>query len=115
MKIYKMIKINLIDSEKYLPENIISDILNIIPFNNCFTKYYLKLAKFIYDDYHVKEVRNIQFEITIFLFYKEYGIKLNRHYDIEARLLKNADIHLDTIYRIIIDNDLKSSRIGWVL
>ncbi|EAX96682.1 hypothetical protein TVAG_489650 [Trichomonas vaginalis G3] len=58
--IYKMIKTELIDSKKYLPQNIVRDILDIILYNNRYTKSYLKLAKHIVDDYHVTDVRNIQ-------------------------------------------------------
>ncbi|EAY18362.1 hypothetical protein TVAG_045640 [Trichomonas vaginalis G3] len=45
--IYKIIKTELIDSKKYLPKNIIRDILDIIPYNNRYTKSYLSLAKLI--------------------------------------------------------------------
>ena len=65
--IYKMIKTELIDSKKYPPNNIMEDILNIIPYNNRYTKSYLTLAKLIYDEYHVKEVNKV-FYISSFLF-----------------------------------------------
>ncbi|EAY15777.1 hypothetical protein TVAG_188280 [Trichomonas vaginalis G3] len=51
--IYKMITTELIDSKRYLPGEIIQDILNIILYNNRYTKSYLSLAKRIYDDYDV--------------------------------------------------------------
>ncbi|EAY01924.1 hypothetical protein TVAG_068910 [Trichomonas vaginalis G3] len=48
--IYKMIKAELIDSKKYCPQYLIKDIFNIIPYNNRYTKSYLKLVKLITDD-----------------------------------------------------------------
>ena len=57
--IYKMIKTELIDSKSCLPNIIIQEILNIIPYNNRYSKSYLSLAKRIFDDYHVKEVNNV--------------------------------------------------------
>ena len=57
--IYKMIKTELIDSNKSLPVKIIKDILFIIPYNNRYTKSYTKLSKNIFDDYNVSEVKNI--------------------------------------------------------
>ncbi|EAY04438.1 hypothetical protein TVAG_396240 [Trichomonas vaginalis G3] len=58
-KIYKMIQTELIDSEKRLPQILIKDIFDIIPYNNRYTKSYLYLAKLISDDYHILEVRNV--------------------------------------------------------
>ncbi|EAX93778.1 hypothetical protein TVAG_286170 [Trichomonas vaginalis G3] len=43
--IYKMLKTNLIDSKKHLPQNIIECILGIIEYNNRYTKSYLSLMK----------------------------------------------------------------------
>ncbi|EAY17576.1 hypothetical protein TVAG_454040 [Trichomonas vaginalis G3] len=106
--IYKMIKTELIDSKNYLPKNAIKDILNIIPYNNRYTKSYLFLAKLISDDYHVTEVRSIE-HISIFLFYKEYGVKLDKSADFEKINSKNLDIHTEnTIYRAIMYNDLEA-------
>ena len=103
--IYKMIKTNLIASKKYLPENIIKDILNIIPYNNFFSKSYLALAKFISDDYHITKVKNIA-SISNYLFYKEYGIKLVNLYDFNKFTYEDLDIlKEDTIYRAIINDD----------
>ncbi|EAY16335.1 ankyrin repeat protein, putative [Trichomonas vaginalis G3] len=106
-KIYKMIKTELIDSRKYLPVNIIRDIINIIPFNNRYTKEYLSLAKLISDDYHIKEVNNV-IDISNFLFYKEYGIKLTKFYEFENNNIENLDVLTEnTIYRAIMNNDLE--------
>ena len=58
--IYKLIKTELINSNKYPPQIIMRDILNIIPYNNRYTKSYLYLAKLISDDYHVTEVRRVK-------------------------------------------------------
>ncbi|EAY19870.1 hypothetical protein TVAG_129780 [Trichomonas vaginalis G3] len=103
--IYKMIKTELIDSRKHLPQNIIQDILNIIPYNNRYTKSYLSLAKLVSDDYHVQDVYNVQ-PISNFLFYKEYGIKLCKSYDFDKNKFKNIDIdNENTIYRAIMLND----------
>ncbi|EAX97289.1 hypothetical protein TVAG_123390 [Trichomonas vaginalis G3] len=100
--IYKLIKTELIDSQKYPPTKIIIDILCIIPYNNRYTKSYLSLAKHISDDYHVTDVRNAG-PMSDFLFYKEYGIKLDKFDDFE-----NLEIHTeDTIYRAIMYNDLE--------
>ncbi|EAY06968.1 hypothetical protein TVAG_100080 [Trichomonas vaginalis G3] len=77
ISIYKKIKAELIDSKKYPPTKIMRDILNIIPYNNRYTKSYLSLAKLLSDDYHIKDVENISI-ISNFLFYEEYGIKLRK-------------------------------------
>ncbi|EAX90658.1 hypothetical protein TVAG_142020 [Trichomonas vaginalis G3] len=100
-----MIKTELIDSMKYLPKNVIKDILNIIPYNNRFTKSYLSLAKLISDEYLVKDVNNV-ISISNFLFYKEYGIKLDKSGDFEKNKLRKLKVHTeDTIYRAIMNND----------
>ncbi|EAY16383.1 ankyrin repeat protein, putative [Trichomonas vaginalis G3] len=52
--IYKIIKTELIESKKYTPKKIAEDILNIIPYNNRYTKSYLYLTKLISDDYQVE-------------------------------------------------------------
>ncbi|EAY01926.1 ankyrin repeat protein, putative [Trichomonas vaginalis G3] len=100
--IYKMIKIDLIDSKKYLPQNIVKDILDIIPYNNRYTKSYLYLVKLIYDDYHVEDVTDVILA-SIFLFYKEYGIKLNKSSNFEKIKSENFEMYLEnTIYRAIM-------------
>ncbi|EAX89494.1 ankyrin repeat protein, putative [Trichomonas vaginalis G3] len=105
--IYKMIKTELIDSKKSLPENIIKDILDIIRYNNRYTKSYLKLSKHIFDDYNVSEVKNIN-SIANYLFYKEYGIKLDKSDNFEKIKSEIIEIHTEnTIYRAIMDNDLE--------
>ncbi|EAX94339.1 hypothetical protein TVAG_441580 [Trichomonas vaginalis G3] len=104
-KIYKMIKTNLIESKKLCPQSIIRDILNIIPYNNGYTKSYLSLAKLISDDYHVEEVRQIPI-ISNYLFYKEYGIKLDKSHSFEKIQSENLSIHTEnTIYKAIVYND----------
>ncbi|EAY17855.1 ankyrin repeat protein, putative [Trichomonas vaginalis G3] len=103
--IYKFIKAQLIDSKNCLPVNIARDILHIIPYNNRYTKSYLKLVKFIIDDYHVKKVTKIS-TISGYLFYKEYGICL----DISDEFYKlvNFNIHEeDTIYKALMYNDIE--------
>ncbi|EAY22298.1 hypothetical protein TVAG_377770 [Trichomonas vaginalis G3] len=105
--IYKLIKTELIDSNKHPPQIIIRDILNIIPYNNRYTKSYLSLAKHISDDYHVTDVRKVE-PVSNFLFYKEYGIKLDKSNDFEKINTENLEIHSeDTIYRAIMYNDLE--------
>ncbi|EAY20568.1 hypothetical protein TVAG_239430 [Trichomonas vaginalis G3] len=107
-KIYKLIKTELIDSKKHLPYTIISDILCIIPYNNRYTKAYLSLAKLIYDNYKVNE--EIRVPLTVgYLFYKEYGIKLNKSDDFEKIKSENLQIHIEnTIYRAIMYNNLET-------
>ncbi|EAY04057.1 ankyrin repeat protein, putative [Trichomonas vaginalis G3] len=106
--IYKMIKTELIDSKNYLLTNSIKDILDIIPYNNRYTKSYLFLAKLISDDYHVTEVRIIE-PISNLLFYKEYGIKLDKSTDLKKVNSKKLEIHTEnTIYRAIMYNDLET-------
>ncbi|EAX99323.1 ankyrin repeat protein, putative [Trichomonas vaginalis G3] len=105
--IYKMIKSELIDSKKFLPQDVINDNLNMIPFNNRYTKSYLSLAKLLSDEYHVKAVNNIPL-ISNYLFYEEYGIKLVKSADFNK--FKSKDIHIfteDTIYRAIMYDDIK--------
>ncbi|EAY14724.1 hypothetical protein TVAG_038300 [Trichomonas vaginalis G3] len=65
--IYKIIKTELIDTNKYSPKSMIKDILNIIPYNNRYTKSYLSLAKLISDEYRVKEANNVEV-LSRFLF-----------------------------------------------
>ncbi|EAY16869.1 hypothetical protein TVAG_150200 [Trichomonas vaginalis G3] len=102
--IYRMIKTELLESKKYLPQNIIRDILDIIPFNNRYTKTYLSLSKLISDEYHVKNVKNVE-DISNFLFYKEYGIQLDKSTNFEEDS-KDLDVHAEnTVYRAIMDND----------
>ncbi|EAY09571.1 hypothetical protein TVAG_276440 [Trichomonas vaginalis G3] len=86
--IYKNIKTELFDSNKYPPRNMIRDILNIIPFKNRYTKSYLSLAKLISDEYHVKTVNNVS-DVSKFMFYKEYGIKLGDFDNFEKYKSKN--------------------------
>ncbi|EAY04799.1 hypothetical protein TVAG_305490 [Trichomonas vaginalis G3] len=105
--IYKMIKTELIDSKKYPPQIIMRDILDIILYNNRYTKSYLFLAKLISDDYHVTEVNRVS-TIPNFLFYKEYGIKLDKSADFEKINSENLEVLTgDTIYRTIVYNDLE--------
>ncbi|EAY06105.1 hypothetical protein TVAG_349580 [Trichomonas vaginalis G3] len=106
--IYKMIKTELIDSKKDLPQNVIRNILKIIKYKNRYTKSYLTLAKHIYDDYHVTEVS--KFPLTPnFLFYKEYGIKLYKSADFRYIYVKKFEIHSEnTIYRAIMYNDIET-------
>ena len=107
-KIYKMIKTELIDSNKYPPQDMIRAILNLIVYNNHYTKSYLSLAKLISDEYHIKEVERV-IHISNFLFYKEYGIKLYKSDDFEKDDIKDLDIHTEnTIYRAIMNNDKES-------
>ena len=69
---------------------------------------YLYLAKLISDDYHIKEVNNIVL-ISIFLFYKEYGINLNKSADVKKYNFDNLDILTEnTVYRAIMHNDLEN-------
>ncbi|EAY19538.1 ankyrin repeat protein, putative [Trichomonas vaginalis G3] len=79
----------------------------MIPYNNRYTKSYLFLAKLISDDYHITEVNRVEL-ISTFLFYKEYGIKLDKSADFEEDYSENLEIHTgDTIYRAIMHNDLE--------
>ncbi|EAY06796.1 ankyrin repeat protein, putative [Trichomonas vaginalis G3] len=105
-KIYKMIKTELLDSKKYLPRNVLVDILSFIQYNSRYAKSYLSLAKLIYDESHVKEVNRIPI-ISNFLFYKEYGIKLCKSDDFEQINIENLE-NIPTIYRAIMDNDKES-------
>ncbi|EAX88819.1 ankyrin repeat protein, putative [Trichomonas vaginalis G3] len=83
------------------------DILNIIPYNNRYTKSYLSLAKLISDDYHVEEAYEAK-SISNFLFYKEYGYKLDNSITYGRLDSENLDIHTEnTIYRAIMYNDLE--------
>ena len=104
--IYKIIKTDLIDSKQCLPQNIIRDILKIIPYNNRYTMSYLKLSKLISDDYHVKEVTNVEI-VSNYLFYNEFGIKLDNSHDFNEIKIGNLDIHSGyTISRSIMDLSL---------
>ncbi|EAX96987.1 hypothetical protein TVAG_011360 [Trichomonas vaginalis G3] len=106
-KIYKMIKTELIESKNYPPQNIIKDILQIIPYNNRYTKSYLSLAKIIYDNYQINEETKVSLTVR-YLFYKEYGIKLDKSDNFETINSENLNFHTeDTIYRAIMYNDLE--------
>ena len=103
--IYQMIKTELIESKKHLPQNIIRDILDMIPYNNCYTKSYLTLAKLISDEYQVKDISNVN-PISNFLFYKEYGIKLNKSTNFAKFNPGNVDIQAEnTIHKAIMYNE----------
>ncbi|EAX98868.1 hypothetical protein TVAG_146050 [Trichomonas vaginalis G3] len=105
--IYKMIKTNLIDSNKYPPSKLIRNILNIITYNNRYAKSYLALAKLISDDCQVNEATCIN-TISNYLFYKQFGIKLDKYNDFENIKLENLEIHSEnTIYKAIMYNDLE--------
>ncbi|EAX90040.1 hypothetical protein TVAG_294210 [Trichomonas vaginalis G3] len=57
------------------------------------------------DEYQIKEVFSVE-TISNFLFYKEYGIKLDKSDDFEKDDLKNLEIHTEnTIYKAIMNND----------
>ena len=104
--IYNKIKIEMIDSKKYPPQRVIEDILGIIPYNNRYTKSYLEIAKHISDDYHVIEVNKVE-AISNYLFYKEYGIKLDMAY-FYINIYENLDYNSeDTIRSAIMNNDLE--------
>ncbi|EAX94535.1 hypothetical protein TVAG_429770 [Trichomonas vaginalis G3] len=106
--IYNLIKKELINSKKDLPQSVMEEILDIIKFNNRYTMSYLFLAKLIFDEYHLEAVTNNRL-ITDILLYQELGIKLGisipEYLDFHT---ENFDIHTEnTIYRTIIYNDLK--------
>ncbi|EAY17982.1 ankyrin repeat protein, putative [Trichomonas vaginalis G3] len=102
-----MIKTEMIDSTKYLPKDIMRDILGVIPYNYRYAKSFLFLAKLISDDYHVSEISNIPF-ISNYLFNKEYKIKLDKSQYFKDNISDNLNILTEnTIYRAIIHNDLE--------
>ena len=89
--IYNLIKTELIDSKKHYVQTIIRNVLNAIPYNNRYTKSYLKLAKLIYDNNEVKGVNNIDTD----------GFK--------ERELNYIDIHSEnSIYKAIMNNDIEN-------
>ncbi|EAY18587.1 hypothetical protein TVAG_462730 [Trichomonas vaginalis G3] len=105
--IYKNIQTELIDSMKFPPQSIIRDILKIIPYNNRYVNAYLTLAKRISDDYHVEDVSNVE-PISNYMFYKEYGIKLDKSRDFNEINKYYLDIHTkNTIYKVIMNNDIE--------
>ncbi|EAX99714.1 hypothetical protein TVAG_472160 [Trichomonas vaginalis G3] len=103
--VYKMIKRELIDSNKHIPQNIINDILSIIPYNNRYTKSYLELIKLISDDYYGKDVKSIP--LTSYLhFYKEYTNNLDYNNNFQEINDEYQEILVEnTIYRAIMYND----------
>ena len=106
--IYQVIKSELIDSIKYSPDDIVRDILDIIPYNNRYTESYLELAKRICEEYHVTSVSDVEF-ISIYLFYKEYGIVLDSSNDFEEIKSEDLNIHSEnTIYRAIMYDDIEN-------
>ncbi|EAY13430.1 hypothetical protein TVAG_205980 [Trichomonas vaginalis G3] len=105
--IYKMIKTELIDSKKCLPQILIKDILNIIPFNTRYTNSYLKLAKLIYDEYQIEEVYDIS-SSSLSMFYYKYDIKLqNEDYDYGDFLFYLLLHSENSIFRLIMDDNLE--------
>ncbi|EAY17994.1 hypothetical protein TVAG_113380 [Trichomonas vaginalis G3] len=104
-KLYKTIKTNLIDSKICRPKTVMKDILNIIKYNNRYSKSYLKLVKLISDEYHVKVVTDVPL-IFISLFDKEYGFRLDTYERDRLKVKENLDIHSEnTIYRAIMYDD----------
>ncbi|EAY18904.1 ankyrin repeat protein, putative [Trichomonas vaginalis G3] len=107
--IYKNLKVHLIDSNKYPPDLIISDISFISIYKKRFMKSFLAIAKQIFDEYRPNKIVNIHY-VFDYLFYKEYGIVLQ---ETNKRKFKecetknySSDIHeANTIYKAIMDND----------
>ena len=99
-RIYKIIKTELIDSNKHSPQRILQNILDIILYNSRYTKSYLKLAERLYDEYHITEVNDIK-DISNHNFYKEYEIQLNKYSDFDKFVSEN------TIYGAIMFNDIE--------
>ncbi|EAX92101.1 hypothetical protein TVAG_226010, partial [Trichomonas vaginalis G3] len=102
--IYKMIKTELIDSKKCRPAYLVKDILDIIPYNNRYTKSYLKLAKFIIDDFHVTTVLDIP-TLSVYLFDEEYGIKLGKTEETKQLLKPFLE---NPIFRAIMNNNIEA-------
>ncbi|EAX90290.1 hypothetical protein TVAG_272220 [Trichomonas vaginalis G3] len=108
-KIYQNIKIHLIDSYKYPPNQIITDMSNMSMYNNRYMKSYLYIVKQIFEEYHPKDINAIN-SVFDYLFYKEYGIVLvesnrTKFKEFESKNY-TLDIHKEnTIYRAIMDND----------
>ncbi|EAY13541.1 ankyrin repeat protein, putative [Trichomonas vaginalis G3] len=107
--IYKNLKVHLIDSNKYPPNHIISDISFISKYKNLCMKSFLAIAKQIFDEYHPNTFVNIYYAFD-YLFYKEYGIVLqesNKRKFKECETKNySSDIHeANTIYRAIMDDD----------
>ena len=85
---------------------LLEDIYSIIPYNNRYTKSYLSLVKLISEYYHLKKVNKVN-SISNFLFYNEYGDKLNKSVYFDKIKSYNPYYHKeDTIYRAIMCNDL---------
>ncbi|EAY01260.1 hypothetical protein TVAG_027280 [Trichomonas vaginalis G3] len=106
--IYKMIKTDLIETNPSIATKIIRNIFEIIPYNNRYTKSYLYLVNLILDDYHITEINDI-YIISNYLFYKEYGIKLNKSADFREISSESLEIHTEnTIYKAIMYDDLEA-------
>ncbi|EAY15092.1 ankyrin repeat protein, putative [Trichomonas vaginalis G3] len=101
--IYNMIKTELIDSKKQLPENVIQDILDLIPYNNRYSNSYLVLVKLISEDYQVTIDVNPIEDLTKCYLHEEDG-KIILGAIVNSS--KNQDIHSEnTIYRAIMNDD----------
>ncbi|EAX97444.1 hypothetical protein TVAG_226880 [Trichomonas vaginalis G3] len=107
--IYKLIKINLLESKIYLPQFIIQSISTISIYNNRYMKAYLQIVKQIFDDYHPECIKEVK-PIFNYLFYKEYGIFLEEldQNDFQRYEKNNytSNIHQEnTIYSAIMENN----------
>ncbi|EAX96060.1 hypothetical protein TVAG_265490 [Trichomonas vaginalis G3] len=102
-KIYLKIKNDLIETNVVELKYVYDSIGNIITLNNRYYKSYLRLIKFFYDDYQLKHMEYISCTIS-FLFYKQYGMKLNKNYN-EFQIFIEC-LEENTIYRAIMYDDL---------
>ena len=110
--LYKKIKQNLIDSYHISPGDIINEISQLSIYNNRYMKSYLAIAKQIVDEYHLNHVNEIDAAFD-YLFYKEYNIILYEKWEKSFNDFEDShyssDIHdKNTIYRSIMDDDIKS-------
>ncbi|EAY08459.1 ankyrin repeat protein, putative [Trichomonas vaginalis G3] len=75
-EIYKKIKTNLIETEIFSAEAMLSEISNIVVYNNRYLRSYWRIFKMIYEEYHPEKVPHISFVFNYFA-NQEYGIVLN--------------------------------------
>lgn len=86
-KIYKDIKINLLESKIILPTHIFQIISTASRFNCRYYKSYWNIFKKFFEEYHPKQVENLS-PVFYYFVYKEYGIILDEKNLILLKLIQ---------------------------
>ena len=110
--IYQNIKTNLIDKLKIPSDYVIRSISDLVIYRNRYIKSFLKIAKNIYDDYHLTQV-DVSYHFDSYS-HQEIGFifnQNNKNYIVSQDSSKSfrSDVHEGyTIFKAIMENDKES-------